>query len=78
MARDVDIVVVGAGVVGAATARALAGTFAEVVLLNTLLYRVEQVFLIDRDSGILLQHVKAGTVAVQDADTTYCYMVAAA
>lgn len=34
MARDVDIVVVGAGVVGAATARALAGTFAEVVLLE--------------------------------------------
>ena len=34
MVRDADIVVVGAGVVGAATARALAGTFAEVVLLE--------------------------------------------
>jgi len=36
MARDADIVVVGAGVVGAATARALAGTFATVVLLERL------------------------------------------
>ena len=34
MARDADIVVVGAGVVGAATARALAGTFGTVVLLE--------------------------------------------
>ncbi len=31
--------------------------FAEIVLLNTLVYRVEQVFLIDRESGLLLQHV---------------------
>ena len=34
MARDADIVVVGAGIVGAATARALAGTFRTVVLLE--------------------------------------------
>ncbi len=34
MARDADIVVVGAGIVGAATARALAGTFGTVVLLE--------------------------------------------
>ena len=34
MVRDADIVVVGAGVVGAATARALAGTFGTVVLLE--------------------------------------------
>ena len=33
MARDADIVVVGGGIVGAATARALAGAFATVVLL---------------------------------------------
>jgi hypothetical protein len=31
--------------------------FAEVVLLHSLLYRVEQVFLIQRESGLLLQHV---------------------
>jgi len=42
--------------------------FAEVVLLKTLLYRVEQVFLIDRRTGLLLQHVHASTIGVQDAD----------
>jgi OOP family OmpA-OmpF porin len=43
-------------------------SFAEVVLLNTLVYRVEQVFLIHRDSGLLLQHVKSGAVSIRDAD----------
>jgi OOP family OmpA-OmpF porin len=43
-------------------------TFAEVVLAHTLLYRVEQVFLIHRETGLLLQHVEAGTAAVQDFD----------
>ena len=43
-------------------------SFTEIVLLHTLLYRVEQVFLIDRRSGILLQHVQAGSAALQDAD----------
>jgi OOP family OmpA-OmpF porin len=43
-------------------------SFAEVVLLNTLVYRVEQVFLIERASGLLLQHVTAGAPAAQDAD----------
>ncbi len=42
--------------------------FAEVVLLHTLLYRVEQVFLIHRETGLLLQQVTASNVAVQDAD----------
>ena len=42
--------------------------FAEVVLLHTLLYRVEQVFLIDRRSGLLLLHVAATDVVVQDTD----------
>ncbi|HKQ53258.1 MAG TPA: OmpA family protein, partial [Pyrinomonadaceae bacterium] len=42
--------------------------FAEVVLLHTLLYRVEQVFLIHKETGLLLQHVVAGNAAVQDAD----------
>lgn len=44
-------------------------SFAEVVMLHTLRYRVEQVFLIHRETGLLLQHVVAesgGTV--QDAD----------
>ena len=43
-------------------------SFAEVVLLHTLLYRVEQVFLIHRETGLMLQHVVAGTGVVQDAD----------
>ena len=43
-------------------------SFAEVVLLNTLVYRVEQVFLIERQSGLLLLHVKAGAVSTKDAD----------
>jgi outer membrane protein OmpA-like peptidoglycan-associated protein len=43
-------------------------TFGEVVLTHTLLYRVEQVFLIHKETGLLLQHVMAGTAAVQDAD----------
>jgi OOP family OmpA-OmpF porin len=42
--------------------------FAEIVLLNTLVYRVEQVFLIHRESGLLLQHVKSPAVAAKDAD----------
>jgi OOP family OmpA-OmpF porin len=37
--------------------------YAEVVLANTLAYRVEQVFLIHRESGLLLQHV-----AVRDSE----------
>src|SRR5262245_24231172 len=41
--------------------------FAQVVLLRTLLYRVEQVFLIHRETGLLLGHVTAGKADVQDA-----------
>ncbi len=42
--------------------------FSEVVLLHTLVYRVEQVFLIHRETGLLLQHVSAGSAVVNDAD----------
>jgi hypothetical protein len=42
--------------------------FAEVVLLHTLRYRVEQVFLIHRQTGLLLQHVMAESVRVLDAE----------
>lgn len=41
-------------------------SFAEVVLLRTLVYRVEQVFLIDKQSGLMLQHVVAPNIEVQD------------
>ncbi len=40
--------------------------FAEVVLLHTLNYRVEQVFLIHRETGLLLHHVAPDAIAVQD------------
>jgi outer membrane protein OmpA-like peptidoglycan-associated protein len=42
--------------------------FAEVVLSHTLLFSVEQVFLIHKKTGLLLQHVARPTVATQDAD----------
>ena len=42
--------------------------FAEVVLLHTLIYQVEQVFLIHKDTGLLLQHVVDRSVAAQDPD----------
>ncbi|MGC4081356.1 MAG: OmpA family protein [Vicinamibacterales bacterium] len=43
-------------------------SFAEIVLLNTLKYRVEQLFLIHAESGLLLQHVATQTNDGQDAD----------
>lgn len=43
-------------------------SFAEVVLLRTLVYRVEQVFLIHKQTSLVLQHVVAPLVAAQDAD----------
>jgi len=41
---------------------------ASVVLLKTLVYRVEQVFLIHRKSGLLLGHAQADGIVVQDPD----------
>lgn len=43
-------------------------SFAEVVMLHTLQFRVEQVFLIHRKTGLLLQHVSADAGPTQDAD----------
>ncbi len=42
--------------------------YSEVVLKHTLVYRVEQVFLIHKDSGLLLQHLVADSVQALDAD----------
>jgi len=42
--------------------------FAEVVLTHSLVFRVEQVFLVHRKSGLLLQHVSADPAAQHDAD----------
>jgi outer membrane protein OmpA-like peptidoglycan-associated protein len=43
-------------------------SFAEVVLLHTLVYCVEQIFLIHRRSGLLLQHVVAENIDIKDPD----------
>ncbi len=42
--------------------------FGEIVLQKTLIYRVEQVFLIHRDSGLLIQHLHLETIEVGDSD----------
>ena len=42
--------------------------FAELVLLHTLVFRVEQVFLIHRQTGILLHHLAISQVGIQDPD----------
>jgi outer membrane protein OmpA-like peptidoglycan-associated protein len=41
-------------------------TFTEVVLLHSLVFRVEQVFLIHRTTGLPIEHVVASSVAMQD------------
>jgi OOP family OmpA-OmpF porin len=41
--------------------------YAEIVLMHSLLFRVEQVFLIHRQTGLVLSHVVARSVATQDA-----------
>ena len=50
--------------------------FAEVVLLHSLVFRVEQVFLIHRESGVLLQHLSATNVAFEDADLVSAMLTA--
>lgn len=40
--------------------------FAEVVLLHTLRFRVEQIFLIHRDTGLLLHHAASDTAVIHD------------
>ena len=43
-------------------------SFSEIVLQNSLVYRVEQVFLIHRESGLLIQHVYQKGVEIGDSD----------
>ncbi len=50
--------------------------FAEVVLLRTLLYRVEQAFLIHAESGLVLQHVVAEGVPSAEPDQVASMMAA--
>ncbi|MGD8257885.1 MAG: OmpA family protein [Desulfobacterales bacterium] len=42
--------------------------FAEVVLLHTLIYQVEQVFLIHKGTGLVLQHVVGKSIVTQNPD----------
>jgi outer membrane protein OmpA-like peptidoglycan-associated protein len=42
--------------------------FSEIVMMHSLLYRVEQVFLIHRETGLVLNHIVAPSVATQDPD----------
>ena len=50
--------------------------FSEVVLLNTLLYRVEQVFLIHKETGLLLQHASVNADENQEADMVSAMLTA--
>lgn len=43
-------------------------SFAEVVMLRSLIYRVEQLFLIHRETSLSLLHVSADRAAAQDSD----------
>ena len=51
-------------------------SFGEIVVLKTMLYRVEQVFLIHKETGLLLQHVVADSKDVQDADMVSAMLTA--
>ena len=43
-------------------------TYGEIAFLNSMKYRVEQVFLIHRETGLLLNHVVNGSVPFENAD----------
>ena len=45
-------------------------SFAEVVLLHTLLYRVTDIFIVHRESGLLIQHVSTSDETSMNADLT--------
>lgn len=49
-------------------ARRTGRPYSEIVLLNTLIYQVEQVFLIHRETGLLLQHVESEKAIIKDPD----------
>jgi hypothetical protein len=51
-------------------------SFAEVVIMHTLLYRAEQVFLIHKPGGIKLAHVSSPLTTPQDADIVSGMMTA--
>ena len=50
--------------------------FSEIVMLNTLVYRVEQLFFIHRATGLVLSHVAGESVEAQDADMVSAMLTA--
>jgi OOP family OmpA-OmpF porin len=50
--------------------------FAEIVLIHTLVYRMEQIFLIHKETGLVLQHVAAESVDIKDADMVSAMLTA--
>ncbi len=57
-------------------ARRTGKSFAEIVLLRTLIFRVEQVFAIHKKTGLLLQHVVAPQVSTQDPELVSAMLTA--
>jgi len=51
-------------------------SFSEVVLLNTLIYRVEQIFLIHKETGLLLKHISFDPALNEDADVVSSMLTA--
>ena len=51
-------------------------SFAEILLLRTLLYQVEQVFLIHKQDGLVLQHLVSETAIAQDPDLVSAMLTA--
>lgn len=51
-------------------------SYAEIALLRTLIYQVEQVFLIHRHTGLLLQHVVSANVAGKDPEIVSAMLTA--
>ncbi|MDR2549096.1 MAG: hypothetical protein LBD10_02655 [Desulfobulbus sp.] len=50
--------------------------FSEIVLLHTLAYRVEQLFFIHSETGLVLSHLTNGGVGTQDADMVSAMLTA--
>lgn len=57
-------------------ARRTGKSFAEVVLVRTLIYQVEQVFFIHRESGLVMQHLVSETAIAQDPDLVSAMLTA--
>lgn len=51
-------------------------SFADVILQKTLVYRVEQVFLVHKESGLLIQHLSQNGIEVGDSDAVSAMLTA--